>query len=351
MELRGIWLTNVDSKVLRSRNNIAEAMDFLAETGFNVVFPVVWNKAFTLYPSQLMQKTFGREMDPLYQGRDPLAEIITEAKKVGLQVIPWFEYGFVSSYKQNGGVLLSKKPEWSACDSQGNLLVKNGFEWMNALDQEVQNFLIDLVLEVVRKYDIDGIQGDDRMPAFPSEGGYDAKTVARYYQQFSCYPPKNHKHHKWLQWRANILTNFLTRLYREVKAVKPDLLVSMAPSFYKWSFKEYLQDYPTWVNREIVDIIHPQLYRRDFASYKTIVQQLVKQQFTSSQLSKVFPGILIKVGSYSISVDYLLEAIAYNRSLGINGEVLFFYEGLRENNDTLAKALRNSIYSISGNRE
>lgn len=344
MELRGIWLTNVDSKVLHSRNNIAEAMDFLAETGFNVVFPVVWNKAFTLYPSQLMQTTFGREIDPLYKGRDPLAEIITEAKQVGLQVIPWFEYGFVSSYKQNGGLLLSKKPEWSAHDGKGNLLVKNGFEWMNALDEEVQNFLIDLVLEVVSKYDVDGIQGDDRMPAFPSEGGYDPKTVARYYQQFSCHPPKNHKHHKWLQWRADILTNFLTRLYREVKAVKPEILVSMAPSFYKWSFNEYLQDYPTWVNREIVDIIHPQLYRRDFASYQTIVQQLVKQQFSYSQLSKVFPGILIKVGDYRISVDYLLEAIAYNRSLGINGEVLFFYEGLRENNDALAKALRNSIY-------
>ena len=59
----------------------------------------------------------------------------------------------------------------------------------------------------------------------------------------------------------------------------------------------------------------------------------------------MFPGILIKVGSYRISVDYLLEAIAYNRSVGINGEVLFFYEGLRENNDALAKALRMIPYS------
>ncbi|NEP07125.1 MAG: family 10 glycosylhydrolase [Okeania sp. SIO2G4] len=345
MILRGIWLTNVDSKVLHSRDNIAEAMDFLAETGFNVVFPVVWNKAFTLYPSQLMQTIFGREIDPQYKGRDPLAEVIIEARRVGMKIIPWFEYGFVSSYKQNGGLLLAKKPEWAARDCRGNLLVKNGFEWMNALDEQVQNFLIDLVLEVVKNYDIDGIQGDDRMPAFPSEGGYDAKTVERYRQQFSCHPPQNHKHHKWLQWRADILTNFLTRLHREVKAIKPELLVSMAPSFYKWSLNEYLQDYPTWINQGIVDLIHPQLYRRDFASYKSLVQQLVKQQFICNHLSKVFPGILIKVGSYRISVDYLLEAIAYNRSVGINGEVLFFYEGLRENNDALAKALRMIPYS------
>lgn len=345
MELRGIWLTNVDSKVLHSQDNITAAMDFLAETGFNVVFPVVWNKAYTLYPSQVMKTRFGREIDPLYKNRDPLAEVITAARRVGLKVIPWFEYGFVSSYKQNGGLLLGKKPEWAARDCRGNLLVKNGFEWMNALDEQVQNFLMDLVLEVVINYDIDGIQGDDRMPAFPSEGGYDTKTIARYYQQFSCHPPQNHKHHKWLQWRADILTDFLTRLYTEVKAIKSDIWVSMAPSFYKWSLNEYLQDYPTWMNRGIVDIIHPQLYRRDFASYKSLVQQLVKQQFASSQLPKLFPGILIKIGSYRISVDYLLEAIAYNRSVGINGEVLFFYEGLRENNDALAKALRNTVYN------
>jgi Uncharacterized protein conserved in bacteria len=126
--------------------------------------------------------------------------------------------------------------------------------------------------------------------------------------------------------------------------VKPNILVSMAPSFYKWGFNEYLQDYPTWINKEVVDIIHPQLYRRDFSSYKSLVEKLVKEKFIAPHLNKVFPGILIKVGSYCISVDYLLEAIALNRSLGINGEVLFFYEGLRENNDALAKALRKYVY-------
>ena len=40
-ELRGMWLTNVDSHVLDSRANIAEAMEFLAAHHFNIVFPVV----------------------------------------------------------------------------------------------------------------------------------------------------------------------------------------------------------------------------------------------------------------------------------------------------------------------
>ncbi|MBE9018491.1 family 10 glycosylhydrolase, partial [Chroococcidiopsidales cyanobacterium LEGE 13417] len=154
-EIRGIWITNTDSAVLDSQANIAEAMNFLAATGFNVVFPVVWSKGATVYPSQVMRSQFGLAIDPRYTGRDPLAELVAEARRVELKVIPWFEYGFASSYNQNGGQLLAKKPEWAARDCNGNLLKKNGFEWMNALDSQVQDFLLSLILEVVNNYDID----------------------------------------------------------------------------------------------------------------------------------------------------------------------------------------------------
>ena len=51
-ELRGVWITNVDSDVLFSRQSIVDAMDYLADQGFNVVFPVVWNKGYTLHPGR-----------------------------------------------------------------------------------------------------------------------------------------------------------------------------------------------------------------------------------------------------------------------------------------------------------
>lgn len=345
MEMRGVWIATTDSKVLSSKQRIAEAMDFLAQTGFNVVFPVVWNNATTIYPSQVMRENFGVEINSRFVGRDPLAEVIAEAHRVGLAVIPWFEYGFASSYSQNGGVLLAKKPEWAARDRTGKLLTKNGFEWMNALDFEVQEFLLSLVLEVVKKYDVTGIQGDDRLPALPSEGGYDAKTIERYRKQFNSNPPQNSKNAEWLQWRADILTDFLTRLYREAIAINPNLVISSSPSIYPWGFQEYLQDTQAWIDQGLVDIIHPQLYRRDFQSYKHLVDKLVTDQFTEQQLPALAPGILIKSGSYRINPDYLLQAIAYNRFVGIQGEVLFFYEGLREDNDALAKALRNGPYA------
>ncbi len=346
-EIRGVWLTTTASQVLNSRDNIVEAMDFLAETGFNVVFPVVWNKAVTQFPSQVMQQNFGVEINPQYRGRDVLQEVIIEAHRVGLKVIPWFEYGFASSYNSNGGMLLAKKPQWAARDSKGNLLNKNGFEWLNSLNFQVQDFLLSLILEVVKNYDVDGIQGDDRLPALPCEGGYDNVTVKRYQQEFGKNPPQNPKDKQWLQWRADILTDFLARLYGEVKAVNHNLLISMAPNIHDWALKEYLQDSQRWLERGLVDIIHPQVYRRDFNSYKNIIDRLIKQQFTENTRGKLAPGVLMKLGSYNINPDYLVQVIEYNRACGIRGEVFFFYEGLRDRNNALGKVLRQGYYSKS----
>jgi len=38
-ELRGVWITNIDSDVMFDRAKTAEAMQFLSDRGFNIVFP------------------------------------------------------------------------------------------------------------------------------------------------------------------------------------------------------------------------------------------------------------------------------------------------------------------------
>ena len=344
--IRGVWIPSTDCKVLTSKQRIADAMDFLADTGFNTVFPVVWNRGFTAYPSQIMREQFGMEIDSRYQGRDPLAELIVEAHRVGLKVIPWFEYGFVSSYNLNGGHLLAKKPEWAARDCSGNLLKKNNFEWMNSLDPEVQDFLLGLMLEVAQNYPVNGVQGDDRI-GLPVEGGYDEKTVKRYRAECGREPPSQCRERHWLHWRADIITEFVARLHRELKAINPDLLLSMSPSPYEWGLVEYLQDSQAWVDKKLVDLLHPQFYRRDFNAYKQLVDRLIGEQLKGDRLDCVSPGILLanRGGNYSMNPELLLQVIAYNRSRGIPGEVLFFYEGLRDNDNALAEVLKNGPYA------
>jgi len=63
---------------------------------------------------------------------------------------------------------------------------------MNGFDPEVQDFILSLIMEVVEKYDIEGIQGDDRLPAMPSLAGYDNYTSSLYNQKFGIAPPQNY---------------------------------------------------------------------------------------------------------------------------------------------------------------
>ncbi len=342
--IRGVWVTNIDSEILFSDDSIADGLKKLADRGFNTIYPVVWNDGYTLHPSQVMADRFGEEFrqDTLFQkqGRDPLQTVIEEARKHGLRVIPWFEFGFSSSYRQNEGHILSSYPEWAAKDQSGSILKKNGFEWMNAIHPEVQAFVTDLVLEVARKYDIDGIQGDDRLPAMPSEGGYSEFTRDLYLKETGQEVPEDPRDAEFLQWKSDKLSDYAVDLYNSVKELDPELIVSFAPSVYPWSKEEYLQDWPEWLRRGVVDELIPQAYRWTVDAYKTTAKEMV-DSFTTNQNGDVAfaSGVIIKAGPRYNDYTYVKEIISTNRSLGIDAEVYFFYEGLFEQNGNLADSL------------
>ena len=348
--VRGVWITNVDSDVLKSRASIAEAMAYLASRNFNVVFPVVWNKGVTLYPSDLAEATYGIRQDAYFasRGRDPLQEIVEEARIHGLEVIPWFEFGFSSSYSAGGGPIISAKPHWAAIDNSGRLVVKNGFDWMNALHPEVQDFMIGLMVEVVQRYDVDGVQGDDRLPAMPSTGGYSEYTRALYASEHGgAAPPDNYADGAWVQWRADKLTAFLGRLHATIKAIDPNLTISMSPSIYGWSLQEYLQDWPEWLKQGFADIVHPQAYRYTIGDYSNILYSMAHPTlgYARDYLDRVYLGVLVKAGSRMASASLARSMINMNRQYGLNGEVFFFYDGLRSRNDNLADSLFTTHYS------
>lgn len=329
--VRGVWVTNVDSDVLLSRENIIGAVRRCSELGFNTIAMVVWNKGVTMYPSKTMQQYFGILIDSLYMSRDPLKEMIEEAHKLNIRVIAWFEFGFSASFNKNGGHLIEKYPSWKAIDTAGNLVKKNGFEWLNGFNPDVQDFMLQLITEVSRDYEVDGIQGDDRLPAMPSESGYDPYTVSLYKSQHhDAPPPRNCKDSSWIQWRADILNEYMHKIYTTVKATNPKVEVAMSPSIYPWSKDEYLQDWPLWVRNGWVDKVIPQVYRYSFEEYKKAIAQLGGNELSRVQLQKCIPGILLKVGSYYAPVVLLEQCIDENRKAGYTGEFFFFYEGIKK---------------------
>ncbi|MCQ0113068.1 glycoside hydrolase family 10 protein [Zhouia amylolytica] len=328
---KGVWLTNVRSEALDSREGIETAVSNCKAYGIVNIYVVVWNRGHTLYPSEVMQETFGVKVMPRFAERDFLKELITVAHREGIKVHAWFEFGFSSSYKkEDGGHILRAKPLWRAIDHKGELVSKNGFQWMNAFDPEVQDFLLSLIVEVVNNYDIDGIQGDDRLPANPSTAGYDAYTISLYQKEHAgALPPSDYKDAAWIDWRARKLDLFAKKVYETVKAIDSNVLVTMAPSIFPWSKEEYLQNWPRWVKEGWVDAIIPQVYRYDIKSYEaTLTANL--EFISKKDREKFIPGVLLKVDDYIPSEDFLTQMIQTNRKYGILDEVFFYYEGFKD---------------------
>jgi uncharacterized lipoprotein YddW (UPF0748 family) len=246
-------------------------------------------------------------------------------------VYAWFEFGFSYSYGDTTSIWQQKYPHWAGRDVKGNLLKKNNFYWWNSLHPEVQKLMSELVLEVVKKYKVDGVQGDDRLPAMPSEGGYDEYTQKLYAKEHNgAMPPRDFKDKEWLQWRADKLSSYIKELYAAVKKQNTKVKVSWAPSIYPWSKEQYLQDWPTWLKGGYADEILPQLYRYDIKAYEKILQEL-KEQLIPNHRSKVFPGILIALGDgYLVTQETLNQMIQLNRKYGFNGECTFYFEGLKK---------------------
>lgn len=327
--LRGVWVTTTASTALDSRDMIRQMVSNCKAAGINNIFVVVYNNARTIYPSTVMNSLIGKPILERFSGRDPLQECIEEAHAVGLKVHAWFEYGFSSSYSAAGGPIIAAKPHWAAKDQAGNLVVKNGFDWLNGIHPEVQDFMISLFREVVTNYNVDGVQGDDRLPAMPSSGGYDSYTVALYQQENAGNtPPTNIAEAAWVSWRAKKLNQFLKRLRQEVKTLKPSIQFTMSPSPYPFGLNEYLQDWPTWVDSSWVDAVIPQCYRYDINAYNSLIIQQ-KNLHRNSNIPH-YPGIILKSGTYVASAGMLSQMIQANRNNGLKGESFFFYEGIKD---------------------
>ncbi len=327
--MRGAWITTAASTALDSKDNIKTMVATCKTAGINNIFIVVYNNGRTIYPSTVMQGLIGIKQLERYAGRDPLQECIDEGKLAGIKVHAWFEYGFSSSYSANGGLIVAAKPNWAARDLNGQLVVKNGFDWLNGIHPEVQQFMIDLFKEVVNNYAIDGVQGDDRLPAMPSTGGYDTYTTNLYKaENAGASPPGSATDAGWIKWRANKLNAFLKRLRNEVKAIKPSIQFTMSPSPYPFSINEYLQDWPTWVDSSWVDAIMPQCYRYTITDYDNVLTQQ-KYYYKNSNVP-FYPGVLVKSGSTIQSDGLMSQFIQSNRNNGFKGEVFFFYEGVKD---------------------
>lgn len=340
-ELRGVWLTNIDSKVLFSSQAVTDSIQRLQKLNFNTLYPTVWNWGYTLYPSKVAEKVTGsavrlvtpidESLDPDLgtKGRDMLKEIIAQGHEKGMRVIPWFEFGFMAPADSE---LAKRHPDWLTQNAQGNKIKKEGSHervWLNPFHPEVQEFIQDLVIEIVSNYDIDGIQFDDHF-GLPSDLGYDPFTVKLYQQEHQGKsPPADAQDSEWVRWRANKITDYITKVFRAIKERNSNVIISISPNPQRFSYDFFLADWETWERRGLVEELIVQIYRNDFNVFISELEQ--PEVKTARSHIPVGIGILTGLKNKLIPFSQIKQQVEAVRQRGFAGVSFFFYETLWNN--------------------
>jgi uncharacterized lipoprotein YddW (UPF0748 family) len=360
-EVRGTWITTTANDAIATPQNTATTMRRLREIGLNTVYVETWKNGYTQFPSEVLARTIGVDrrpalvkMDPSdpdrpVEFRDLLEETLIEAHRQGLIYIAWFEYGFMAAHKDTDNHLRRMYPHWLSRDIHGNEVAKNGFVWMNPLHPEARRFLLEIVLEAADKYDLDGVQLDDRIVWPYYDMGYDEYTVQAYKRDHQgAPPPTNPRDPGWMRWRADHVNEFSKQFTQHIRGRHPGLLLSLSPAVYPWCWENYLLEWPRWaawtradayqgapgwIGRQETprwDEFIPQNYRFSYEAFERTWLDQVRhmKELGADRQRDLIAGIRLVGEGADSTWEQLRQSMDLVRTLGNGGHVHWFSRGV-----------------------
>jgi uncharacterized lipoprotein YddW (UPF0748 family) len=169
-----VWVATVDNMDWPSRAGLSTAeqqremiaiLDKLVEVHMNAIILQVRPAAYALYDSKIepwssnLTGKMGKAPDPYY---DPLAFTLTEAHKRGLELHVWinpYRARYSRTRPASGNHISKSNPS----------LVRNygPYVWMDPGSPAVRERTRRVVLDLVKRYDIDAVHMDDYFYPYP----------------------------------------------------------------------------------------------------------------------------------------------------------------------------------------
>lgn len=348
-EVRAIWLDRGTVVAARSERQLAVVFDRMAAAGINTVFLETVNAGYPIYPSSVAP-----QQNPLTIGWDPLAAAVKLAHERKMELHAWVWVFSAGNRRHNLligkpadyiGPVLSAHPEWADRGQNGEIFAPEGKPFVDPANPFVQDYLLKLYREIVTRYKVDGIHLDYiRYPRQEPGADFGFGVAGRsQFQALTGIDPMSISLNNsslwwmWTQFRAKQVNQFVARASKELKQIKPDLVISVA--VFPWRNIERLtkiqQDWEVWAARGDIDLLVPMTYAPDTSRF---LQQLVQPALTGVAQSPVLflPGVLLR----DMRENELLDQLQALRDLPSGGYALFAAEHLRFNYDRVFKTTK-----------
>lgn len=274
-EFRGVWIATVANIDWPSESGLSTAsqqqellgiLDRAVQLKLNAVIFQVRPACDAMYASSLepwseyLTGTMGRAPVPFY---DPLAFALDQAHRRGLELHAWFNPYRALHKSHAGGVspnhISRTRPQ----------LVKRcgDYLWLDPGEREVQDYALSVVMDVVKRYDIDGVHFDDYFYPDRGEAGADPDFPDNASWMKSGMAGKMSRD----DWRRGNVNAFIERVYNSIKAAKPWVKFGVSPHGI-WrpghppqikgfdSYARIYADSRKWLATGWVDYFAPQLY-------------------------------------------------------------------------------------------
>lgn len=245
-----------------SRQGADRIIRDIKKAGFNVYVPCVWHGAGTRYPSKVALPETGRD----FKHFDPLEYLIKNAHANGIQVHPWFTVSlrhraFLGDYYGPGS------------PSQAFDVHRPGF----------RQFIIDLVVDVIRRYRVDGINLDYVRAMGICKCSYCVSEYQKKYKA-SLLDDVNRKGHKGglvsslQEWQDQAVEAIIRGISEKARSLKNNIVVSVnghpIPSFLPAN-AEGRQEVK-WANADLIDVIFDMDYTQqpDFEKHELIRKEV-----------------------------------------------------------------------------
>jgi uncharacterized lipoprotein YddW (UPF0748 family) len=258
------WPSNPNLSVAQQKSSLIAMLDRLHELNFNAVIFQIRPECDALYDSPYEPWSYwltGSQGTPPSPYYDPLEFAIEEAHKRGMELHAWFNpYRAVRS---EGTFSLS--PEHVAVEHPEWILDVGSLNILNPGLPEVQQYNTDVIMDVVNRYDIDGVHFDDYFYPYPPDNFSDVDID---WQTFQTYP---NGFTNIRDWRRNNVNVQMAMINDSIKVVKPWVKFGISP-FGIWkrgvppgiigmnAYDEIFADPMAWLHDESVDYLTPQLY-------------------------------------------------------------------------------------------
>ncbi|MDO4630181.1 MAG: family 10 glycosylhydrolase, partial [Planctomycetia bacterium] len=284
----------------------------LKAAGFNTVIPnMVW-VCEALYPSKYAPLSKNGE-----EYGDQLAQCLEACHAEGIEVHVW-RVCFNVSWRAT--------PEFIAgLEAEGRLQKdRNGetVKWLCPSNPKNIELEVNSMIEIADNYPVDGVHFD--YIRYNNSEGCSCEGCRERFQketgiQVEKWPLTSKSEHweRWVDWKADQITNIVRQVRQEMKKKHPKVKVSAAVfQGYPSSRRSVGQDWAQWAHEGLVDFLCPMNYTLDAGTFET----LMRHQMTV--VPKDFP-LYFGIGEWKLAPDDTIEQIQRAKEVGAQGITVF----------------------------